>query len=205
MSGLDARVMWHVGPPRLRYEEAVLEVAAAADGKLDTIGELSRAVQSRRTTARKLLERLADRDRYPDRAWVEGVLRDVADGTCSVLEHGYLTRVERPHGLSGARRQVRDRMGAGAVYRDVLYEGGLVVELDGRLFHDTSAQRDKDLDRDLDAAVAGKDSVRLGWGQVFARSCWTASRVGRLLLGPRLARRPEMLRSGLRHRLARWL
>jgi len=139
MSGLDARVMWHVGPPRLRYEEAVLEVAAAADGKLDTIGELSRAVQSRRTTARKLLERLADRDRYPDRAWVEGVLRDVADGTCSVLEHGYLTRVERPHGLSGARRQVRDRMGVGAVYREGLYEGGLVVELDGRLFHDTSA------------------------------------------------------------------
>ena len=112
-----------------------------------------------------------------------------------MLEHGYLTRVERPHGLGPARRQVSDRLGAGAIYRDVLYAGGLVVELDGRLFHDTTAQRDKDLDRDLDAAVAGNDTVRLGWGQVYDRACWTASRVARLLT-PAAGRDTPELRHG---------
>jgi len=181
MAGLEERVLWNVGPPRLRYEEAVLEVAGSAQGELATVGELARGVQSRRTTASRLLDRLAERERYPRRAWVEKVLRDVADGTCSVLEHGYLTRVEAPHGLRGARRQVVDRLGSGVVYRDVLYEVGLAVELDGRLFHDTADQRDRDMDRDLDAAARGKASVRLGWGQVFDRPCWTAQRIGRIL------------------------
>jgi hypothetical protein len=109
------------------------------------------------------------------------VLTDVATGACSVLEHGYLTGVERAHGLSGSRRQVRDRVGTGVIYRDVEYACGLVVELDGRLFHDTTAQRDRDLDRDLVTAAGGKDSVRLGYGQVFDRPCWTAEQLRRLL------------------------
>jgi hypothetical protein len=178
---LDERVHWHLGPPRLRYEEATLDVAARAATDFDALGELSRAVQGRRTTAARLLDALARRERIARRAWIESVLRDVADGACSVLEHGYLNRVERRHGLSRPRRQIRDRPGAGVVYRDVEYAGGLVVELDGRLFHDTTAQRDADFDRDLLAAVAGKDTVRLSYGQVFDRPCWTAGHVATLL------------------------
>jgi hypothetical protein len=112
---------------------------------------------------------------------MDAVLTDVAAGTCSVLEHGYLQRVERAHALSGARRQVRDRLGAGSVYRDVLYRGGVVVELDGRLFHDTTTQRDRDFDRDLDAAADGLRTVRVSWGQVFDRPCWTTGRIERVL------------------------
>lgn len=59
----------------------------------------------------------------------------------------------------------------GVVSRRQLH--GVVVELDGRLFHDTTEQRDRDFDRDLVAAVHGKDSVRLTYGQVFQRPCWT--------------------------------
>ena len=47
------------------------------------------------------------------------------------------------------------------MYRDVEYDD-FVVELDGRLFHDDTAARDRDLERDLDAAVEGKDTIRLG-------------------------------------------
>jgi hypothetical protein len=57
----------------------------------------------------------------------------------------------------------------------------IVVELDGRLFHDSAGARDVDLDRDLVTAVEGKDAVRLGWGQVFDRPCWTARQVALLL------------------------
>jgi hypothetical protein len=179
--GFEERVQWNVGPPRLRYEEAAIDVASAARSDFAALGELSRAVQSRRTTAVRLRATLDGRARVPRRRWLGSVLDDVATGTCSVLEHGYLHRVERAHGLRPARRQVRDRVGPGIIYRDVLYEGGLVVELDGRLFHDTTAQRDRDLDRDLEAAVGRLTSVRLSWGQVFERGCWTAGKIGLLL------------------------
>ncbi|HET6563514.1 MAG TPA: type IV toxin-antitoxin system AbiEi family antitoxin domain-containing protein [Marmoricola sp.] len=179
--GLDEVVQWHLGPPRLRYDEAALDVAARASSDFAALGALSRAVQSRRTTALRILEAARRRPRLARRDWIESVLADVARGACSVLEHGYLTKVERPHGLGLPGRQVRDRLGAGAVYRDVRYPCGLVVELDGRLFHDTTEQRDKDLDRDLDVAAAGADTVRISYGQVFDRPCWTAVRVGRVL------------------------
>jgi hypothetical protein len=112
------------------------------------------------------------------RGW--GVLTDVAEGTCSVLEHAYLHRVERPHGLPRPQRQERGVTSTGIVYRDLEY-GTLIVELDGRLFHNTVGQRDKDFERDLDAAVEGRDTRRISWGQVFDRPCSTAGKLGQLL------------------------
>jgi len=178
---LDDQVQWNLGPPRLRYEEAAIDVAAAADTDFRALDALSRAIQSRRTTAQRMLASARRRSRLPRRDWIESVLADIAGGVCSVLEHGYLQRVERPHRLGGSRRQIVDRLGAAAVYRDVRYACGLVVELDGRLFHDTTEQRDRDFDRDLDAAAGGSSTVRLSYGQVFDRPCWTALRVARVL------------------------
>jgi hypothetical protein len=158
-----------------------IDVAAAAATDFGALGALSRAIQSRRTTARHMLASARRRTRLSRRDWIESVLADIADGVCSVLEHGYLHRVERAHHLRDSRRQVIDRLGAGTVYRDVRYACGLVVELDGRLFHDTTEQRDRDFDRDLDAAAGGASTVRLSYGQVFDRPCWTALRIARVL------------------------
>lgn len=59
---------------------------------------------------------------------------------------------------------------------------GLVVELDGRLFHNSAGARDADLERDLDARVLeDRVTVRLGWGQVYGRACGTAAKLGLLL------------------------
>ena len=116
----------------------------------------------------------------PRRSWLQGALADVAAGTCSVLEHGFLTRVERPHRLPRADRQRPDRASQGVVYRDADY-GPLLVELDGRLFHDSATARDADLERDLDAAVDGRGSLRLGWGQVFGRPCATAAKLAAIM------------------------
>jgi hypothetical protein len=67
-------------------------------------------------------------------------------------------------------------------FRDVVDPPyGLAVEPDGRLHHDSADARDADLDRDLDAAVDGLDTVRLGWGQVYGRPCRTAARIAILL------------------------
>ena len=122
------------------------------------------------------------RPRLPRRRWQAGILTDVASGTCSVLEHGYLTRVERPHGLPRGERQVSHRHESTQVFRDVEYRrAGVVVELDGRLFHSSVAKRDADMDRDLDAASEGRETLRVSYGQVFDRACWTAERVGAVL------------------------
>lgn len=176
-----AEVQWNAAPPRQRVEFAAIDVAQRAPDRLARIGVLADVCQTRRSTARRLSAALASRDRAVDRMWLEAVLGDLGSGTCSVLEHAYLSDVERAHGLSGARRQVAGRSSRGPLYRDVEYAGGLIVELDGRLFHDSAGQRDLDLDRDLDAALVGQPTVRLGWGQVFGRPCWTAVRIGLLL------------------------
>ncbi|MBB6627191.1 type IV toxin-antitoxin system AbiEi family antitoxin domain-containing protein [Nocardioides sp. KIGAM211] len=173
--GFEDRVQWNLGPPRIRFEEAVLDVAAAAGSELDAVAALADACGSRRTTALRLLERLAARPRIPRRDWLTGVLRDVAEGTCSVLEHGFLDRVERPHGLPSGARQAATRLDGRRVFRDVDLPGlAMVVELDGRLFHDGTHARDRDLDRDLATAATGAATVRLSYGQVFERPCATA-------------------------------
>jgi hypothetical protein len=181
VTDLDGRVLWNLSPPRVRVEDAVLDLAAAAPTDFAAIAILADAVQARRTTAQRLIDALERRRRVARRAFLAGVLRDVRDGTCSVLEHGYLTRVERPHALPRADRQVPGES-RGRMFRDVTYQRyRTYVELDGRLFHDDPRARNADLDRDLDAAVEGRETLRLGWGQVFDRSCATAHKVGRVL------------------------
>ncbi|KRA38976.1 MULTISPECIES: type IV toxin-antitoxin system AbiEi family antitoxin domain-containing protein [unclassified Nocardioides] len=180
----DEAVQLDLHPPRQRYDDAVIELADRSPDELRAIAVLADACGSRRTTALRLQQQLAAMGRVTRRSWLTAVLADVAEGTCSVLEHGYLTRVERAHGLPRGLRQVAARDGAGRrMYRDVLYVGRRppwrqIVELDGRLDHDSSAARDRDLERDLDAALELTDTVRLGYGQVFARSCSTAAKLG---------------------------
>lgn len=177
-------------PPCVRVEDAVIDVAAAAPSDVDAVSVLSRPLQLRITTPHRLLACVHQRRRVPRRTWLLNVLTDLAAGTCSVLEHGYLVRVERPHGLPVALRQVRDRLGRGVVYRDVEYRVGrggggvaaeVVIELDGRAHHAAGRGRELDLDRDLESVASGKVTGRVSYGQVFDRPCWTASQVGQLL------------------------
>ena len=181
LAGLATQTQWNTSPPRIRIEEAVLDVASSAAGELAAVATLADAVQSRRTTADRLLVALSGRQRLARRGLLEGALDDIAHGTCSVLEHAFLTRVERAHGLPTPARQ-RSPEGQ-RVLRDADYDRfSLVVELDGRLFHDSATARDADLERDLDARLSeGRETVRLGWGQVLDRPCQTARKLGRLL------------------------
>jgi hypothetical protein len=177
-TALFDRVMeWNRHPPRIAIEHALLDVAGDAPDEMTAIATLADACGARRTTPSRLLAALDERPRVARRGWLRSVLLDLAEGTNSVLEHGYLTLVERAHRLPHGRRQVR----AGGVWRDVDYEElRLVVELDGRQFHSSSQARDRDLDRDLDAAAAGggRETIRLGYGQVFGRGCDTAVKLG---------------------------
>ncbi|MDT9593658.1 hypothetical protein RDV89_11310 [Nocardioides zeae] len=180
LARLDQGVQWNLGPPRQCYEEASLTVALLEPRRIDGIAVLAAGVQNRRTVARRLAENLASRPRVADRAFWRGILEDVAAGSCSVLERGYLERVERAHGLPVFDRQVRERTPSGVVYRDAAL-GGVVIELDGRLHHDSASSRDRDMERDLDAAVDGLVTLRLSYGQVYDRACATARRISAVL------------------------
>ena len=181
MSSFHDRVMWNTSPPRVRMEEALIDVAVRKPDDFGAISVLADAIQGRLTQAARIRVALDARPRVPRREFMTGVLRDLERGTCSVLEHGYLTLVEEAHGLPVGLRQVRDSR-HGPLYRDVVYvQFDQLVELDGRMWHDSAEQHDADLDRDLDAAVERLATVRLGWGQVYGRPCGTAVRIGQLL------------------------
>ncbi|GAA5156587.1 hypothetical protein GCM10023340_44860 [Nocardioides marinquilinus] len=195
-AGLVGRVQANASPPRVRYEEAVLDLAAAARSDLDAVAVLADACGSRRTTATRLLNRLGSRERVGRRAWLTSVLADVAHGTCSELEHGYRTRVVQPHALPAGRPQTRDHGPDGTDHRDVAHDDlGLVVELDGRAFDASSTQPSCDRDLDLEPNDPGATTLRIGYRQVFDRPCLTAARVAavmqRLGWAGRPARCPE--------------
>lgn len=181
LADLDDKTQWNTAPPRVRIEHGVLDVAAEAGDDLTAVATLADSIQGRLTTPARISAALSSRSRIARRDFLRAVLADVAAGACSALEHGYLTQVERPHGLPSAERQVRDSA-RGTIYRDVTYAAyGVDLELDGRLFHDNARARDLDLARDLASAVSGRHPVRLGWGQVFGSACHTAEAIGSLL------------------------
>jgi hypothetical protein len=180
--GLEDKVLWNLGPPRLRFEHAVLTACAAAPTKPTALAIAADACQQRRTTAARLLDALGGYRRVRHGEWLRRVLHDVEAGVMSLLEHGYL-RLERTHGLPAANRQRHEGGGDGrSVYRDGRYPDlGVVVELDGRLGHEWTQDRWADMDRDLDAGADGQLTIRLGWRHVMEDGCRTAERMARVL------------------------
>lgn len=190
-AGLDERADWLRSPPKMRLEHAALDVAAGLPQTARAFQLLAQVCQTRQTTPARIRSALATRRGLPHGALFGDLLVDLGAGACSVLERDYLHRVERPHGLPAASRQGRAASAGRIVYRDALHAAhALVVELDGRAFHDDPVSRDADAERDLVAAVESDlQSVRLTYGQVLDHPCRTAARIAALLerrgwLGP---------------------
>ena len=183
LANLDALVEWHRGPPRLHPTHAALNAASVAADAAARVAVLSDVVQRRRTNYLGLERALALRPRLAGRAEIAALLSDLKTGANSFLEHAYLVLVERPHGLPIAERQFVSRAGGRRAERDAIYRlFGVYVELDGRAFHDNARARDRDMERDLNAAVeASALTIRLGHGQVSQRPCSTAAKVATLL------------------------
>ncbi len=127
------------------------------------------------------------------------VVRVAVDGGRSVRSLPGV-RVERVDGFS-QRAQMhlsppRIRLEEAVLhFRDVEYVvTRTIVELDGRLGHEGS-DRWADLDRDLDAALAHRLTLRLGWGQVLD-PCRLASTVSRILVARGWRGRPRACRDG---------
>lgn len=182
LADFDDKVKRNTSPPTVRIEHALVDVAAEATSDFAAVGVLTDAVSARLTTPDRILAALTSRSRIPRRAFLLGVLADIRDGTHSVLEHGYLRRVEKAHQLPTGTRQLAELTPLGKVYRDVAYEQfGLYVELDGRSDHGSAQAHDHDLARDLAALKNEKLTVRLGWRQVYRDQCSTATAIASML------------------------
>lgn len=181
IADLADHVQGNLSPPRMCLEDALVRVASRQRTDEAAIACLADACQSRRTTPSRIAAALSRHPRLKRRRFLLGVIEDVACGAYSVLEHRYLTRVERPHGLPTGKRQRRVRPGRSVAYRDVEYpEIGLVVELDGRLGHELALDRWDDVERDIAGLVAGDTTVRVGWGLVLNR-CRLALALARIM------------------------
>jgi hypothetical protein len=168
-------------PPRTRLEETVLDLWDAARSLDEAVGWVTGALGRRLTTQSKLREAMQRRSRMRLRKHFAELLSPDAVGIHSVLEYRYVRYVERPHGLAGAKRQVRTRRDGRTEYRDQLYEAyGTAVELDGRAAHPGDT-RWTDIRRDNAAATIGITTLRYGWRDVTTAPCRVAAEIAEVL------------------------
>lgn len=182
VAGLARRIRPHTNPPRLTFEENLLLAIRLAKDEEEIVALLAAHVGRRGLTAASLRQVVGRQRRLSRRLLLLRLLDDIENGTESVLEHGYLTRVERPHRLPVPVRQAVSRVGGRVERRDIEYPGfDLVIELDGQLNHDSWRAGNRDAARDLADLTKGRIVLRLRWRQVMVESCLTAGAVGGIL------------------------
>jgi very-short-patch-repair endonuclease len=168
-------------PARTRLEETVLDLAEAESTATGAISWILTACASRRTKPDRLLRALEDRPRMRRRKILLAALGDARIGVETILERGYLYRVERAHGLPKGKRQRQTRAGRTSRYEDVRYEKyGVIVELDGQAAH-PEGERWKDVRRDNFSAANGWITLRYSYADVMERPCEIAAEVARAL------------------------
>jgi hypothetical protein len=170
-------------PPRTRLAETVLDLAEAERTANGATSWILSACASRRTTPERLLAAMDARPRMRRRKILLAALGDARIGVHSFLEHGYLYRVQLPHGLPEGTRQRRTRSGVAYRYEDVRFEEyGVVVELDGQRAH-PEGERWRDTRRDNSSAVQGLITLRYTYADVMERPCEVADEIARTLRG----------------------
>jgi hypothetical protein len=161
-------------PPRTRIEETVLDLVQDAVTVDDAFTWACQACQRGLTTAERIAYAMTRRKKLRWRAELSAALTDIGEGAHSLLEQRYIRRVERPHGLPRAKRQLQVIHGTRYSYRDNVYEDYCVsVELDGRVAH-PDHRRWLDSRRVNEAAAEGRVTLVYNWADVSWRSCATA-------------------------------
>jgi very-short-patch-repair endonuclease len=180
-SRLAAAIHPSLLPPRTRIEETVLDLADQAPSFEAAFDWACQACQRRLTVPDRIAEAMSQRARLRWRTELARALSDVAEGAHSLLEYRYVHRVERPHGLPTATRQVRLIEGRRHRYLDNLYgDSGVSVELDGQQAH-PDYQRWNDQHRMNAVAEQGITTLRYGWTDIDQRPCQVAAQIAAVL------------------------
>lgn len=164
-------------PPHTMVEETIVDLLDTAVHFDDAVGWITRAFQRNLTSEGNLRRAMDARKRLRWRARLDEVIPMAASGTDSTLEYRYDRDVEGAHDLPPARKQVPFVKPDGTRgFRDRYYDRyGLVVELDGRRYHED--RRDHDRRRDNAVAATAGATLRYGWDDVTRAQCETAAQV----------------------------
>jgi hypothetical protein len=164
-------------PPRTLVEDTVLDVCAAAANEAAVIGLLTLSIP-RLTSPEKLKRALERRARITHRSLINDILAETAIGVQSPLEYCWIKYVERPHRPPVPARPYR--LPSGAVTDGAYEEFRVLLELDGRRYHD-GVRRFRDWRRDNLSSEDGWLTLRYGWHDTVVESCTTAGNVVRVL------------------------
>lgn len=168
-------------PPRTRIEQTVLDLVQNAVTVDDAFNWACSACQRGLTTAGRLRSSMRGRKKLRWRNELSAALTDIGGGAHSLLEYRYIHRVERPHGLPRAERQVQVIRGSRYSYLDNDYGVYRVcVELDGRIAH-PDHRRWLDNHKANAVAAEGRVTLRYNWADVSWRYCATAWQVAQAL------------------------
>lgn len=169
-------------PPHTFYAETIVDLVAASDSLDDVVGWVSRGMARNKVREAELKTAVKARPRFRWRDQIGDIIDQVAGGSHFPLEFRYDRDVARAHGLPAATRQEKFAKPDGTRgFRDRCYtEYGLIVELDGREFHQ-EAQWAHDRARDNEAAATTGATLRYGWADVTRTACDTAGQVYRAL------------------------
>jgi hypothetical protein len=169
-----------ITPRRTRIERTVVDLLATRRSADAALGLVASAIRGRQTNADRLRKVVQDLPRTRWRKIVLEALPDVAAGAHSPLELRD-ARLRRTHGLPQGRRQWR-RVADGAEYLDVFIpEFDVHVELDGRLGHDATRERWRDMRRDNRSVIAQLRHLRYGWADMIDRPCQVAAEQAEVL------------------------
>lgn len=151
--------------------DSLLDYAAEATED-DLVEAVTRAFAQRATTPSQLLAHLQERPRVSQRKLLQDLCDAANSGIESVLEWRYRQLVEIAHSLPAMRRQIR--MSSGSRVDGGYPEYGLLVEVDGREFHNHV----KDLRRDnVHALISNALTLRFAWDDVVHNPCSVAQQV----------------------------
>lgn len=120
-------------PPRTLVADTLLDLCAAAENDAAVIGFITLSVP-RPTSPAKLRRALERRGRIAHRALITDIIAETADGVQSPLEYRWIKQVERPHRLPAPTRPYR--MPSGGVTDGAYEEFRILLELDGRRYHE---------------------------------------------------------------------
>ncbi len=164
-------------PPRTLIEDTVLDLCAAASNEAAVIGFLTLSIP-RLTNSRRLARALERRSRIAHRRLIADIVAETAIGVQSPLEFRWMKQIERPHRLPIPTRPYR--LPSGAVADGAYEEFRVLLELDGRRYHD-GERRFRDWRRDNLSSEDGWLTLRYGWHDTVVESCATAGNLVRVL------------------------
>lgn len=156
-----------------RAAPTIVDLADLPDRDFDTVlAVAARAAQRGLVSDNTLLTELAARPRHRHRRFLHLACGELGAGAESVAEILFANRVLRPHRLPVFDRQVLAADGRSrADFRNRAL--GIVVEIDGRLWH-AGERFHTDRQRDRRTAARGEVTVRASWLDVDRRPCQLA-------------------------------